>query len=370
MTLAHSLFRKTISLLPGVPTAGLDAGSPAGEPAVAPERQHNAAYEDSLFVAPGEALPWMMARIEAWKQAQPGALSPGDRVLRLVGERGVGKTWLLRHLAEQDAGVSPQRVYLDLERRTGFPKPRAYVRGVRRKIGRRGRAILLLDTVLHELDDHLRALEDRVLRPHLAERDSLVIMALAHPSRTCWRAPGLRGGDLFWMQPFQQPRTSAQLAQLDRVGLARYGLASAAVQDHGGGLPLLNYLLAQHHRVQACEYFLDYCFSRVPAEERATVRRYLEAVCVLEVLEHARVDRALEVYYHHLSNAHDSPPSAGEVRSTLRKYWFARSAPDVPGRIVLVESVRRAAREVLKVQEPGRYVAMAVAAHGAKGVRR
>jgi hypothetical protein len=235
---------------------------------------------------------------------------------------------------------------------------------------RKGRTILLLDAVPPALDDHLRALEDSVLRPYLAERYSLVIMALAHPSRACWRAPGLRGGDLFWMESFQQPQTNAQLAQLGRAGLCRYGLASAAVQDESGGLPLLSSLLARNDRARAFEYFLDYCLSRVPAKERATVKRYLEAVCVLEVLEHARVDRALEAYYRQLPDTAGPLPSASEVRSALREHWFARSAPDVPGRIVLVESVGRAAREVLKVRAPGRYVAMAVAAHGARGMQR
>ncbi len=34
-------------------------------------------------------------------------LSPVNQVLRLAGERGVGKTWLLRHLAEDEELLAP-----------------------------------------------------------------------------------------------------------------------------------------------------------------------------------------------------------------------------------------------------------------------
>lgn len=342
-------------------------------------------YDASLFVPPTAAYSWVITKVRKGKGAQLAGLStakvwraglrsyppsPGDQVLYLTGERGVGKTWLLQHLALRDDLVSAAAMYLDLDQRTEFSNPKDYVETVRdqvrRKVGRAGR-ILLLDHVPSHLDDHLRELEDVVLRPHLAGYGALVIMALIHPARVCWRAPTLRGGDNHWLLPFEQPQTQAQLQQLEGAGLFRHRLATSAVQDYSGGLPLLNHLLAQQERRRAFELFLDHCFSRVPAGERDPVRGYLEAVCVLDVLEHAAVERALEVYHRHHPQGNGYPASAGEVRNALRQYWFARSAPDVPGHIILVESARRATREVLKVRDPQRYVAMNEAAHSLRG---
>jgi hypothetical protein len=93
----------------------------------------------------------------------------------------------------------------------------------------------------------------------------------------------------------------------------------------------------------------------------------LEAVCVLEVLEHAAIDRALHVYYRLHPDVQGRPAPASEVRNTLREYWLTRSAPDLPGRTILVESVRRATREILKARDPKLYAVMNAAAYGSKG---
>jgi hypothetical protein len=341
-------------------------------------------YEPNLFVAPPQAQHWVSSMVNRWQENQgqePARRGLGQRrapasssgqVLRLIGERGVGKTWLLRHLARDSGQVCPQAVYLDLAERTALPTPEEYVAAVRDAVCRQSggkRALLLLDTVPVLLDDHLRHLEDEILKPHVTLHGSLVIMALVHPSRACWRAPALRGGDGCRVLPFEQAETHAQLQQLAGMGLARHGLDAPAIQDSSGGLPLLNYLLSGWERQQAFELMLDYCFSSVPPENRAQVRIYLEAVCVLEVLEHAAIDRALHVYYRLHPHIQGHPAPASEVRNTLREYWLARSAPDLPGRTILVESVRRATREVLKARDAKLYAAMNEAAYGSKGWR-
>jgi hypothetical protein len=220
------------------------------------------------------------------------------------------------------------------------------------------------------LDAYLRALEESVLQAHLAERGALVIMALVHPSRACWRAPALRGGENIWVLPFDPSQTRTQLRGLERAGLARSRLAVSYVQDYSGGLALLNYLLARCEQRHAFELLLDYCFSRIPAHECNRVKSYLEALCVLEVLEHAAIQRVLAVYHRRRPGARLSPTQAGEARNVLRKYWLARSTPDTPGRVVLVESVRRAAREVLKERDAELYAALNEAAHATPGGRR
>jgi hypothetical protein len=197
----------------------------------------------------------------------------------------------------------------------------------------------------------LRAFEDAVVEPHVAQQGSLLVMALTHPSRLPWRAPSLLGGASCWLLPFEQPQTRAQLQRLDSLGLVSRKLAPSYVQDYSGGLPLLNYLLVRWERRQAFELMLATCFSQIPSDDQIRVRSYLEATCVLEVLEHGPIQRVFEVYRRHRPHARAYPTQTGMIRGLLQKHGFARPERAALGRIALVESVRRAAREVLKAQD-------------------
>jgi hypothetical protein len=326
------------------------------------------AYDASLFVPPREARRRVVNKIKRWSAAQgPGLtrlrtwgmwrrspeLAPGDQVLALTGERGAGKTWLLRHLAEQEYRTVPCAVYLDLEARREHLRVADYVQEIEeaiRQVCGGGPALLLLDHVPPQLDEYLKVLEDVVLRPHLAHRRSLVILALVHPAQVCWRAPALRGGEVYALPPFGEPETRAQLGRLERASPTTPALTAPDLLQLSEGLPLLNYLLASRGRAEAYELLLEYWFSRVPPDERHRVRGYLDAVCNLETLEHASIQRMLEVYHHYWFDVPMHLAHAGGVRNVLRKYWLAGPAPDAPGRIVLTGSVRRAAREVLRAR--------------------
>jgi hypothetical protein len=292
-------------------------------------------------------------------------MAPGDQVLTLVGEHGAGKTWLLQYLSRDDEWLSSSAVYVDLARRAEFPLPADYARAVEAEVWAKCRnegAVLLLDSVPAHLDEHLRALEDSILRPHLTHRSSLVLMALVHPSHVCWRAPALRGGERFYLPPFNEPQTREQVRRLAQVVPVRTGVEPSALQASSGGLPLLTYLLATHEQTEAFSLLLEYWFSRIPADERERVRNYLEAVCTLEVLEQAAIQRVLDVYLGYRPTAAGFPAHAGGVRNMLRKYWLSRPSPDAPGRIVLVESVRRAARQVLEARDAELYATLCQAA--------
>ena len=81
-------------------------------------------YQASLFVARDGVGRWLRSKVDAWQEHRwDTEVAPADRVLFLAGERGAGKTWLLRHLAEDDVQVSPQAAYLDLEERALFSSP-------------------------------------------------------------------------------------------------------------------------------------------------------------------------------------------------------------------------------------------------------
>ena len=329
-------------------------------------------YQKSLFVARDGVYDWLLSKVDTWKAYRWDAdVAPADRVLFLTGERGVGKTWLLRHLATDDVQVSPLAAYLDLEERSGFSSAERYVEvmeeRVRQRLGSEG-AILLLDAVPPQMDEKLRFLEDAVLRPYAAQRHCLVVMALVHPSQVCWRTPAFQAGERWLVTPFEVAQTRKQLQQLDRAGLATQQLKAAAVQESSGGLPLLNYLLVTRGREEAFEALLEHSFSRVPVDERERVRNYLEAVCLLDVLEHAAIRKMMEIYSRHRPAAMEHPAHASGVLNLLRKYWLSQSALDYPGRMVLVDSVRRAAMDLLKARDADLYAKLEEAARIPSGL--
>ena len=207
-------------------------------------------YQPSLFVARDGVHHWLLSKVDAWKAHRWEAeVATADRVLFLAGERGAGKTWLLRHLAEDDAQVSPLATYLNLEERAQFSSPVQYVEVMeeRTQFGGEG-AILLLDAVPPQMDENLRCLEDAVLRPYVAQRRSLVVMALVHPAQVCWRTPAFQTGERWLLAPFEVGQTRKQLRQLKKAGLAANRIKAGAVQESSGGLPLLNYLLVTRAR--------------------------------------------------------------------------------------------------------------------------
>ncbi len=151
----------------------------AGDPRLATD------YQTWLWVPLDEVYPWLLSKVEAWKAHRWDAdVALPERALFLVGERGVGKTWLLRHLAKDEPQVSALAAYLDLEERAYFSSAERYVEvmndRVEQQLGDEG-AVLLVDAVPPQMDEKLRMLEDSVLRPRATQRHALVIMALTHP---------------------------------------------------------------------------------------------------------------------------------------------------------------------------------------------
>ena len=337
-----------------------------------PDDRVAAEYRTALFISPDGAYDWLLSKIAAWKAHQWDAdVAPAERVLFLTGERGVGKTWLLRHLAQDNPKVSPMAAYLDLDERVRFSSPEKYVEvmdeRVQRKLGDDG-AILLLDAVPPQIDERLRFLEDAVLRPYAAQRHALLVMALVHPSQVCWRTPAFQAGERWQLAPFDVGQTRRQLQRLEKAGLATHEVKAMAIQESSGGLPLLNYLLVTRGREEAYEALLEHSFSRVPADEREQVRGYLEAVCLLDSLEHSAIRRMMGVWCGHRPDCLEYSAHASGVLNLLRKHWLSQAAPGSPGRLVLVPSVRRAAIELLKARDAVLYAKLQQAARIPSGL--
>jgi len=329
-------------------------------------------YRADLFVMPEGTYRRILAHVKKWEvdpeQPSKGTMwrarhhssqtAPGNQVLGLVGERGGGKTWLLRYLAQDDRTVSSLSVYLDLNERTRFSTASQYVTAVEEQIRKRcgdSRAVLLLDAIPPYLDEELRALEKTVLWPHLTQRGSLVIMALSHPLRVCWRMPALQGAERCLLPPFEEAQTNEHLRRLRKARIAKGTLKATHLQETSGGVPLLNYLLATRDKPESWNALLEYWLADVPTDDRDQVRSYLEVVCTLDTLEHAKVQKALDIYNRHQPQGAASSAHPGHVRSMLREYWLARPMSESPGRIVLVNSIQRATREILEARDSVLY---------------
>jgi energy-coupling factor transporter ATP-binding protein EcfA2 len=331
-------------------------------------------YGPELFVQPAKTYRWLLSEIGTWAQVRPDPLPcprvgrarhlgsqwiPDGRVLTLVGERGAGKTWLLRHLAHSEPQLLGRATYIDLATRSAFSEPHGFVRFLQasiRRPGQDGQAVLLLDNVPPELDNHLRAVETAILKPHLEEQGSLVVMALTDSARVCWLTPALRG-KVVQLAPFSPSQTREQLSCLGKVGAVRSGIRPSQIHRASQGLPLLNYLLATHSHRQSFELLLDYWLEGMSNDESGQMRILLQAICALEVLEHAKVQAALDLYRLRRPDLGENQAHPRQVRNLVRR-GLARSLPESPGRVALVPSVRRAAAGMLQDHDPELYMAL------------
>jgi hypothetical protein len=338
-------------------------------------------YAPELFVQPAKIYGWLLSEIGKWAQVRPDMLPrqrvgrvrhlgsrwiPDGQVLSLVGERGAGRTWLLRHLVHSEPQLSGQATYIDLATRSAFPEPHSFVHFLQGRIlsqRRDGRSVLLLDNVPPQMDNHLRAVETAILKPHLEESGSLVIMALADPARVCWLTPALRGGEVGYLAPFSHSQTREQLNRLGKTGAIYSGIRPSQIYRASRGLPLLNYLLATRSCRQSFELLLDYWLEGMPNDEHGQMRLFLQAICTLEVLEHAKVQAALDLYRLRCPDVGENQAHPAQVRNLVR-HGLARSLPQSPGRVALVPSVRRAAAGMLQDYDPELYTALQAMAAG------
>lgn len=356
-------------------------GSRPADEAQETEAQAVLDYTPELFVQPAKIYAWLLSEIAKWAHMRPDAVPrqrsgrvrylgsrwiPDGQVLSLVGERGAGKTWLLRHLAHSEPQLLGLATYIDLATRHAFSEPHSFVRFLQGRIqGQRrdGRSVLLLDNVPPEMDNHLRAVETAILKPQLEEHGCFVIMVLADPGRVCWLTPTLRGGEVGQLAPFSASQTREQLNRLGQMGAVRNGIRPSQIYRASRGLPLLTYLLATHSHGRSFELLLDYWLEGMSKDEHGQMRILLQAICTLEVLEHAKVQAALDLYRLRRPDAGDNQAHPAQVRNLVR-HGLARSVPQSPGRVTLVPSVRRAAAGMLQDYDPELYTALQAMATG------
>ena len=263
------------------------------------------------------------------------------RAVAFTGERGVGKTWLLRHLAEIDlncngtqavvgnslndsatGGISDvHSLYLSLQDWTDEPeaaakaliiavdeqiskwttlKPTTMLGGgdtaslgdlsrwleadVRSLLGDKTTALVLLLDHAHESPwDLLKLLDQHVLGPLTAIPQVFVVIA-GRGKPYPWQAPDLRlHMELIEIRPFDVEQTRQQLKGQQEWALSEQEITE--IWELSGGYPRTNYALGCLGRDrwrEAIEGELQYMLEPVPEQHRQTVRECLEALCVLE----------------------------------------------------------------------------------------
>ena len=319
-------------------------------------------FRSDLFITRRTEQRWLGAVIQTWRERKrKDLLREKDQIFGLTGERGIGKTWLLRHTAETFSGEGCYPAYLDLNDRHAFPSPQQYVDDAIARLPHRPvrgavDTVLILDHVPPSPQDaYVKELQDRLVLPQLRECGSLIIMALASPSQVCWTRSNLRTPDLMPVSCLNRPMAREHLKRLGGAGLARQNLDPDDIYLSGGGHPLLNRFLACFDETEARERFLSYHFLRIPPEERDQVRNYLEAVCTLTDLRRDFVTEALDIYHSYYPTAEGFPTSAPHVRNLLVRHWLARIQVEPPMSVSLTPSIALAIRRELRTRDPGLY---------------
>ena len=319
-------------------------------------------FRSDLFITRRTEQRWLGAVIQAWRERKrKGPFRENDQIFGLIGERGIGKTWLLRHTAETYGGGGCYPAYLDLNDRHAFPSPRQYLEDAIARLPHRPvrgvvDTVLILDHVPPPPQDaYMKELQDRLVLPQLRECGSLVIMALASPSQVCWTRSKLRAPDLMPVSCLSRPMAREHLKRLGAAGLARLNLDPDDIYLSSGGHPLLNRLLACFDETEAREIFLSYHLLRIPSEVRHQVRNYLEAVCTLTDLRMDFITEALDIYHSYYPTAEGFPTSAVHVQNLLVRHWLARIQSEPPISVSLAPSIALAVGSGLRTRDAGLY---------------
>ena len=300
-----------------------------------------------------------------------------------TGERGVGKTWLLRHLAEIDlnrngtqavvgnslsdsatGGISDvHSLYLSLQDWTDEPeaaakaliiavdeqiskwttlKPTTLLGGgdtaslgdlsrwleadVRSLLGDKTTALVLLLDHAHESPWYLlNLLDQHVLGPLTAIPQVFVVIA-GRGKPYPWQAPDLRlHMELIEIRPFDVEQTRQQLKGQQEWALSEQEITE--IWELSGGYPRTNYALGCLGRDrwrEAIEGELQYMLEPVPEQHRQTVRECLEALCVLEGFRDEQVWPMLACYYQNPDYTGRPLSDAIVFREELRRYAFVR----------------------------------------------
>jgi len=326
-------------------------------------------YSPSLFVNREQELQILEERVQALKEGRDG-----HGVLILLGERGVGKTWLRAHFEHQLSQERVPVVRLDLKEYAGkdpawavadiLQRVSAETGGPRERLGadlaemsrtvfrhlqkflQQQPLVVIVDHVYESDWALLPLLEDYLLGPLAAERRVLLLLT-GRGRLYPWKNPEL--------STLADPLGKPELKPFDPLLTKEQLQHQAPLQAHRadeiyaltGGNPLGNYLVAVYGLDQAVEGLLE----PVPEEQRRTVREYLEALCVLRAFDEERIPNMLAAYYGDASYRQWTYARSRRVREELIRWGLARWDAEQRG-YVMDRIVRQLIERYLQTQKP------------------
>jgi hypothetical protein len=332
-------------------------------------------YSAAIFVPRAESAPVLQKVHDL-----VGGKSVPKRTIAFSGERGTGKTWLLRHLVEEIQKISDVRVYfLDL-------KPDSTIEGIikdfrngvlgletalgktpaemSRQVMQELRALLYKQVLVILVDQAyesdwklLSELEEYLLGPLAVEPRVLIVMAgrgRAYP----WKTPELRlYAEFRKLGPFPELAQTAE--QLKKQVSPEAAARAEEIHKLSGGNPFANFYLGKG---QSIDSVISYILDVIPAENRHKAREYLEALCVLQVFDEERIPTMLAAYYGNSSYLGWSYAPAREVRDLLVKAAFARWNEDQGG-YMLDSQTRRLVENYLRTKQLEKWRVLHCAAY-------
>jgi hypothetical protein len=335
-------------------------------------------YKETMFVGRTEEIEKIIIILRLLLSGSP----PDKRTIAFMGERGIGKSWLLRHLYQKiknefqnivlfqldlaDLGNDPVLAVLDalrkfracfsnsdreLEGGTPAEASRRILEDAREQIKKRV-LVVLVDHVYESDWKLLAGLEDYLLGPLSIEPNTLIILS-GRGREYPWKTPELRlKAEFEYLQPLSEDDTKEQLRKQ-----IPENIVDERVKDifkATGGNPLGNYLLGKEKDPEkGLNAMIEATLEVVPdPEKRKRIRGYLAALCVLRSFDEERIPLMLAAY--HPEDAQYTTwkyAESRQVRDELVQGSFARW-DEKRGGFVMDEVLRKSLETYLQSAKP------------------
>jgi hypothetical protein len=312
-------------------------------------------YNKQRFVSRNE-LAALIAKIEAWASGQVR-----ERTLVVTGERGVGKSWLIRGVEEHLKSGQIKHLEpfaLDLSAYARFDPtiavfdalkkllsvvsaepqetdlgatPAEVSRRVMTQVNRfleRHKLVVILNHVYEADWKLLESIEDYLLAP-LAIHPNVLIILVGRGRPYPWHTPELRPRpEYIEVKKFDLPQTETQLT------LAGSTKNADQIYEQSEGNALANRLLADENVPQAIQSYLNDLLYPISEAEQQELRANLEALCVLRVFDEDHIPFLLAAYHDEGAFLKWSYADARQVRERLVRSKLAYWNPERNGYMI------------------------------------
>jgi hypothetical protein len=288
------------------------------------------------------------------------------RVVIFHGQRGSGKTWLLRELewrldnediaipayinllalwkeAEESVGFAMDAVLARLRSARRLEDKPARLEAQVKKVMSGAPIVLLVDHV-EEASQLNKLLEERLLVPLVVEPQVFIVLAGRGP-RYYWAAPELREhSEEYDLEPFGLTDVEEQAWKQVPGAAAR----AVTIKSLGGGHPWSTYILAR--LLPAKRAALEQCATLFLQDAGEHMRSHFEALSVLRAFDETRMAPLLRAYSLAFANRTWEYAACHKVREDLVATALARWSGEARG-YVLDEPLRLVLEAALRERD-------------------